>query len=153
MDSEFQKCLEKTIDYLSRRDHSAKELRDKLKRKQFSIESIESALHWVSERGYLRPPQELSQSLAHQLLKKGKGRLYIQQYLKQRGLPPPEVDDKNRSDEIEKATELAHKFLQQKKLAQHKNLDRATREKIGRQLLSRGFPSDIVRMIIYEKID
>lgn len=152
MDQDFQKCLEKTIDYLSRRDHSAKELRDKLNKKQFDKNLIEKTINWVTERGYIRPPQELSQLLSNELVRRGKGRLYILQYLKKKGLPPPEAPD--HEAELQSALELAQRVLKQKGLtATAQNLDRATREKIGRKLISRGFPFDIVRKVIYEKIN
>jgi len=152
IDQNFQKCLEKAIDYLSRRDHSTKELSDKLNKKHFEKELIEKTLAWLTERGYLRPPKELSQLFADQLFKKGKGRHYISQYLKKRGLPPPE--DLDHEAELQSALELAHKIAKQKNLQiQNKELDRLTREKIGRKLMSRGFPLDIVRKVIYEKLN
>lgn len=152
MDQDFQKCLEKTVDYLSRRDHSAKELRDKLNKKKFDKNLIEKAITWVAERGYLRPPQELSQSLSNQLVRRGKGRLYILQYLKKRGLPPPEASD--HEVELQSALELAQRVIKQRNLKlPNQILDRATREKIGRKLMSRGFSFDIVRKVIYEKLN
>lgn len=153
MNQDFQKCLEKTIDYLSRRDHSSKELRDKLNKKKFDKDLIEKCIEWVAERGYMRPPQELSQTLSQQLSQRGKGRLYILQYLKERGLPPPESLDQEM--ELQNALELAQRELKQKHCndpSSATRLDRATREKIGRKLMSRGFPLDIVRKVIYEKL-
>jgi regulatory protein len=151
MGNDFQQCLEKAIDYLSRRDHSSKELRDKLNKKKFDKELIEKTLEWVTERGYLRPPHELSKSLSELLSKKGKGRLYILQYLKKRGLPPPENLDFE--SELNNALELALRILKQKNIQREAQLDRLAREKIGRKLMSRGFPLDIVRKVIYEKIN
>lgn len=144
-DQVFRNCLNKLFDLLSRRDYSIKELRQKLSQKAFDAVSIERAIQWADERRYIRPAQELSQALAQQLLQRGKGRMYIQQYLKKRGLPVVEEFDKN--TELHKALEFARQRA--KRVA---TLDRAAREKIGRQLVTRGFPLDVVRTVIYEKL-
>lgn len=141
----FRNCLNKLIEYLSRRDHSTKELREKLRKKAFDTATIEKAIQWAEDRRYIRPPLELSEALTDQLLRRGKGRLYIQQYLKKRGLPVVEVFDKD--CELNKALEFARQ-----RAKRYANLDRAAREKIGRQLITRGFPLDVVRTIIYEKL-
>lgn len=150
LNQNFQKCLEKTIDYLSRRDHSAKELRNKLTMKLFDKDLIEQVLIWVEERGYLRPPIELSKSLTEQLLRKGKGRHYIHQYLIKRGLPLP-TENVESDLELQKALEIAKAAAKQKR-RKGESLDRPAREKIGRKLISRGFPSDIVRRVIYQEL-
>ncbi len=144
-DQVFRNCLNKLIDLLSRRDYSVKELRQKLTKKDFEEAIIERALQWAQDRRYIRPPEELSQMLSQQLLQRGKGRHYIQQYLKKRGLPPIEVFDKD--TELHKALEFAHQ-----RAKRSATLDRAAREKIGRQLITRGFPLEIVRTVIYEKL-
>ena len=141
----FRNCLNKLFELLSRRDYSVKELQQKLSKKAFDPETIEKAIRWADERRYIRPPEELSHSLAQQLLQRGKGRRYIQQYLKKRGLPP--IDEFDKDTELHKALEFA---LQRAKRCA--TLDRAAREKIGRQLITRGFPLDIVRTVIYEKL-
>lgn len=142
----FQNCLNKLIDYLSRRDHSTKELREKLKRKLFDSATIEASIQWAQERGYILAPEELSLRLSQQLIRRGKGRLYIEQYLKKKGLPskPAIDDDSELSQALEFARQRAKKYV---------NLDRSTREKIGRQLVSRGFPLNVVRKVIYEKLE
>lgn len=144
-DQVFRNCYNKLIDMLSRRDYSVKELRQKLSKKDFEIGIIERAIQLAQERRYIRPPEELSQMVFQQLLQRGKGRHYIQQYLKKRGLPPIEVFDKD--TELHKALEFARQ-----KAKRSGNLDRAAREKIGRQLITRGFPLEIVRTVIYEKL-
>lgn len=135
---------EKIIDYLHRRDHSEKELRLKLKKFDYSSEEIEAAFVWVKERNYLMDPQELSKRHTERLQRQKKGRKYIQQYLKQKGLPPCAIDT---DSELHNAIELAKQIA-----AKNDTLDRKIREKIGRKLLSRGFTPDIVRKVIYEKL-
>lgn len=141
----FQNCLNKLVDYLSRRDHSVKELEEKLRRKLFDPPTIKAAIQWAQDRGYIRPPLELSASLAEMLQRRGKGRLYIEQYLKKRGLPTQiNIDNESEYD-------LAMEFARQK-ATKYANLDRSAREKIGRQLVARGFPLNVVRKVIYEKL-
>lgn len=141
----FKDCLNKLLEILSRRDYSPKELRQKLSKKNFDGPVIDKALEWATEYRYLRAPAELSRILSDQLSRRGKGFLYIQQYLKRRGLPPIVEFDKD--TELNKALEFAR--TRAEKLPA---LDRATREKIGRQLITRGFPLNIVRTVIYEKL-
>lgn len=143
----FQNCLNKIVDYLSRRDHSEKELHEKLTRKKFDPETIQKAISWARERGYIRPPEELSKILTEMLLRRGKGRNYIYQYLKKRGLPPPVLEEIDKETELRKALEFA-----QQKIKSDTVLDRAAREKIGRKLITRGFPLDVVRTVIYERL-
>jgi regulatory protein len=135
---------EKIIDYLQRRDHSEKELRTKLQKFDYTSAEIEAAFAWIKERNYLIDPLKLSQRHTERLQKQKKGQRYIQQYLKQRGLPPCQIDpDSELHNAIEFAKQIAIK---------NDTLDRKTREKIGRKLLSRGFTSDIVRKVIYEEL-
>lgn len=141
----FRRCLNKLFDLISRRDYSIKELRQKLAQKDFDDSSIEKAIQWADERRYIRPAEDLSRALTDQLLQRGKGRRYIQQYLKKRGLPF--IDEFDKELELNKALEFARQ-----RAKRCDKLDRAAREKIGRQLITRGFPLDIVRTVIYEKL-
>jgi regulatory protein len=135
---------EKIIDYLQRRDHSEKELRLKLKKFDYSNEEVETAMAWVKERNYLANPLDLSKRHTERLQKQKKGQKYIQQYLKQRGLPLYPIDS---DSELHNAVELAKQIA-----IKNDTLDRKIREKIGRKLLSRGFAPEIVRKVIYEKL-
>jgi regulatory protein len=135
---------EKIIDYLYRRDHSEKELRQKLKKFDYCSKEVEEAFEWVKERNYLIKPEELSKRHTERLQRQKKGRMYIQQYLKQKGLPPHSID---LDSELHNAIELAKQIA-----IKSDTLDRKIREKIGRKLLSRGFTPDIVRKVIYEEL-
>ena len=144
-DQHYKLCLNKIVDLLSRRDHSEKELYQKLTKKGYSKRPIELAIQWAQQMGYIKPPPIQSKNITEALIRKGKGRLYIQKYLKLRGLPPTSTEDFDHDTEVQKALELAHK-----KMKKNKALDRKAKEKIGRHLLSRGFPQEIVRKIIYD---
>lgn len=130
----------KIIDLLSRRDHSSKELIQKLLRLQFTKEEATAAIAWAQEQRYLRPPGELAESRAASLHRKGKGIAMINRDLHSKGLPSVELD----SDlELEKAQDLiARKF------AKIDLRDRKNQDKICRSLLTRGFQLSIAKRAI-----
>ena len=57
-------AYDKLIDYLSRRDHSEFELRNKLLHKGFVDAEIDEALEKVKAKGFLGEPQELAEKAA-----------------------------------------------------------------------------------------
>ena len=58
-----RRALNKTADILARRDHSEKELREKLSR-FFPPDLIETVVSEARERRWLAPPEELARSAA-----------------------------------------------------------------------------------------
>lgn len=138
----------KMMDMLARRDHSEKEIRQKLKKSLFSPEEIETAITFGKERHWLPNSEQaqlnLAEKAAQGLHRKKKGIHYINQFLYERGLPELPAD----SDlELEKALQLV-----ENKFSVPASLDRETRTywkgRIGRFLLSRGFEMDIVNKIL-----
>lgn len=137
----------KMMDILARRDHSEKELRKKLKDKNFQPAEIDRAIDFGKEQGWIPDSPAgalaLAEKTAATLRRKGKGSLYIKHYLQEKGLPPVEADP---SEELEKARELAHN-----KFSDIDKMDRKEKAKVGRFLISRGFGLETVRKVIYEK--
>ncbi len=136
-EKEFHKAKEKLIDYLSRRDHSELELRQKMSR-FFDLSIIEQVIDWVKERKLLPSNDELSKQIIRRLEKKNKSFQYIVKYLKERGLPSGHFDQEK---EIQKAMTLL--------LTQGKS--KLEREKKIRFLVYRGFDRETIRRVIYEK--
>ena len=134
------------MDYVALRDHSEKELRKKLSA-YFENDEIQKAIDYGKKNNWIPESFEqlskLSKQFASQLQRKGKGKLIVNQKLKEKGLPEIFFDAE---DELQIALTLA-----QKKLGS-KDLDKKMQEKIGRFLISRGFSTDIVRDIIYKKL-
>lgn len=130
------------MDYLARRVHTEKELRQKLSQK-FEEGEVDQAIEFAKQKSWLAPNEqaeaELSASVAESLHRKGKGILFINEYLEQKGLPPIPEDE---SLEKEKALELLKAKL--------KNAD-ADHAKLGRFLVSRGFSMDVVRKVLNEE--
>jgi len=139
------------MDLISRRDHSEREIRQKLKGK-FEPSEIDLAIEYGKERGWLPNSVEselaLSEKAANELHRKKKGILYINAQLKEKGLP--EVEG-NPEQELEKAIELV-----KNKYSVPNDSTRDEKEKLkaklGRFLISRGFDMSIVRKVIYEKL-
>ena len=97
----------KLMDYLARRPHSEKELREKLAR-SFSPEDVDAALAHAELKGWLQPPHDLSAQVVVELSRRGKGARYIQAYLEEKGLPSVPF---NTRDELNKAENLIRRHL------------------------------------------
>ena len=126
----------KAMDYLARRDHSEKELREKLAQ-HYEPEEIDHALAYVINHGWLLPPHELSEKVSESLNRKKKSHFFIINYLRKKGLPPVK---KNEDTEQEKA--LAVLELKAKDISDYTYLHSL--------LKNRGFDTDTIRKVINE---
>lgn len=136
------------MDLLARRDHSEKELRKKL-REKFSdeddgLDAVEEAIAYAKENNWLGDPSALAYRMADMLHRRNKGIHYINQYLKEKGLPSVETD---RALELEKALAIV-----KNKYDEDYDFTREDKARVGRLLASRGFDSETVRKVIYEKL-
>lgn len=143
-----QAAKKKVMDLIARRDHSEKELRTKL-REKFSDEDavddvIDEAVAFAKDNNWLGDPVDLAHRLADMLHRRNKGIYYINNYLKEKGLPPVETD---RALELEKALAIV-----KNKYDEDHNFSREEKARVGRLLASRGFDSETVRKVIYEKL-
>lgn len=138
----------KVMDLLARRDHSEKELRKKLRERfpddEDTLNAIENAIQFAKDNNWLGDPQDLAQRMADMLHRKNKGIQYINNYLRDKGLPQVAPD---REAELEKALEIV-----KGKYDLEEKLTREDKAKVGRFLMSRGFDSETVRKVIYEKL-
>ena len=137
-------AFEKSIDFLAKRDHSEKELTEKLELRQYTNAEIKEALDELWEQNYLLPPEELAEKLTNQLNLRGKGKSYIQQYLQKKGLPNTEISS---DTEFQKGLDLIERKLRCKP-----PFTWELKAKITRYLGNRGFDYDSIRRIInYEE--
>ena len=134
----------RVMDLIAKRDHSERELRKKLKEKEYEAADIDDAIEFARENNWLVAPDKLSERVAAGLHRRSRGIRAINHKLKEKGLPTVSTDPEV---ELEKALKLA-----QTKLAKLTTVDRAARERIGRFLISRGFETSIVRKVVYEKL-
>jgi regulatory protein len=144
----------KMMDLLARRDHSEKELRQKLKLR-FSAEEIDAAIEYGKTHGWVPSSEEgqalLAEKNAAVLHRKSKGIQYINHQLRKKGLPPVESDP---ALELEKALALVkNKYSVNSDLSHEEKAK--LKAKMGRFLVSRGFDLETVtqtiRKVIYEK--
>ena len=126
----------KAMDYLARRDHSEKELVEKLAA-HYPMDQVKDTITKVKERGWLLPPNELSQKVTENLNRKYKGYLYIQHFLRRKGLPGTA---KNPEIEFEKANYLV----------QNKVKDLSDTKRLVSLLKNRGFDTETIGRIIHE---
>jgi SOS response regulatory protein OraA/RecX len=87
---------------LSRKNYSRKELREKLC-KRYSTEMVQNVLVWAEVNRWLMDEHEIAERTVQILHQKNKGKMYIRNYLKKRGLPEVELPQE---DELEKANAL-----------------------------------------------
>jgi regulatory protein len=123
----------KLLALLAQRDHSEKELRTKLKK--YPVEDVNLAINKAKERNWLKPAEDLSYKVAAMLSQKGKGQLYIQNYLRQKGLPNIRMDEE---EEFNKACRLIESL-------RHKQKDFI---KWSRYLQNRGYETSIIRKVL-----
>ena len=133
-----ESALDKIAQYLSRRSHSKKELKQKLSR-FFSSSVIEQALAQAEQKKWLENPMEISLKTAKNLHNKKKSWAYIKQYLQQKGLPLPEYDP-------EKEKEKIKQLLSKKKVGLSSSFN--DRQKLKRFLAYRGFESQLINEIL-----
>ncbi|NUN06471.1 MAG: regulatory protein RecX [Bdellovibrio sp.] len=136
------------MDLLAIRDHSEQELRLKLTEKFSENEEVtslvEEAIAIVKDKKWLSDPMTLAQRWADTLHKRNKGIEYINSYLREKGLPEVPADH---DVELEKALSVIRA-----KYTEDYNFSREEKAKVGRQLASRGFDSETVRKVLYEKL-
>lgn len=136
------------MNLLARRDHSPLEIRRKLG-ERYSADEVESAIAIAQESGWLAPVDELASRVGRQLDMKKKGHRFIQNFLRQKGLPNLE---RNFETEVEKARAIVRSKLRLD--ASHEAataLPQETRIKAHRWLANRGFDDDVIRCVINEK--
>lgn len=142
----------KMMDYIARRDHSEKELRQKLRRAKYSPEEIEKAIEYGKSRKWIPDSEDLEANLSNRMAeglhRKKKGILFINSYLSEKGLP--EVQS-NSEQELEKALNLVENKYRFSSDLSREEKDKL-KAKIGRFLISRGYETSIVRKVIYEKL-
>jgi regulatory protein len=89
--SNAKAAYESVIRYLSRRDHSIKELSQKLSRR-YTREAAEAAIQRADELKFIRSEEFLTKQVSEIFHRRAKGIHFIQAELKKRGLPSIEVD-------------------------------------------------------------
>lgn len=132
----------KMMDYLARRGFSEFELRQKLLQ-DYAEGDVDDAIERAKESGWITPPDEMAERVALELGRKRKGHRFINQFLKQKGLPPVA---ENPDEEFAKARELLEARL--KHDFSEGPLPRELYEKAQRILFNRGFNGETIRRVL-----
>ncbi len=139
LNNNLQDALNKITDYLARRDHSEHELRMKMSRR-FTKEIIQEAISEAQERGWFKKPEELAEMVSASLFRRGKGPLYINGYLRKKGLPTLSFENDYLLSQCQELLELKYPHWTE--------MSYEERQKPIRFLLRRGFPEGVVLSVI-----
>ena len=138
----YQKALERAVWWLSKKDHSEKQLMKKLTDSAFTEESAERACDFLKAGNYLNDAR-LSENLVRQK-QRSSGPRKIAYTLRQKGVgeeaAKAALEAISRDDEMETAVILARKYLSGKRLE-----PREARQKCGAYLARRGFGWDVIK--------
>lgn len=141
----LQQAKKKLMDLVARRDHSLKELRQKLSQ-HCDRETVEKTLQWAEEQNWLAPPQKLQTQVSEQLARRGQGIRRINQKLKSLGL---ESIKSTLDEELARAQQLVRNKWTARDF---QNLDfketQKLKAKIMRFLATRGYESGIIGTIL-----
>jgi regulatory protein len=131
------------MDLLARRNYSPTEIRLKLG-EDYPENEIEAAIEFARESRWLIPEDEMAKQVASSLSRKKKGHRYVQQYLRNKGLPPITKDSEA---ELENSLALVRsKFA--RTLASGQTFDYECQKKAQRLLFNRGFDEATIRNAI-----
>ena len=135
----MKSARDKVMDLLARRNHSDLELRRKLSR-FYPMDDVEDAIANAKAHGWMAPPEEISERVAVEMSRKKKGHRFINQFLKNKGLPSVAKDS---AHEIEKGLAIVLA-----KMGKAGPFDRSEQQKIYRLLINRGFDDDTIRRVL-----
>lgn len=139
------KAFNSAVRLLSRREHSIKELDDKLKRKGFSSQDIEQALHSCQELG-LQCDQRFTEHFIRARIRQGYGPVKIRQELKTKGVNNDLIHNELQH---EQDNWLSYALdLWQKKCSDQSELSFPDLQKKQRFLLYRGFNTDTIAAVV-----
>lgn len=149
-ESNFLKAKDSAFRFLSRRHHSASELRTKLIKKKYPKEIIENVLQDLADKNFLDDEQFAKAYIEEKSVKKKIGINRLKAELFKRGIDRKIVDKvlSNVDSELsyDQALELAKRkseFLRLKEIDKRK-----LKSKIFSFLSSRGFESDIIMRVL-----
>lgn len=159
----LKSAREVALNCLSRRALSYYELETRLKDKGYESSEVYEVLEKMKKLGYLND-QELALTVSQNRLKRYSRRRVLQD-LQNRGLNPEMIEQVLEStyssdDEFLQCLTLAKRWwVQEGKRWDQKNQDETNKslprelvlqQKVGRRLVQRGYPSDMVKNAIYQ---
>ncbi|NQY99364.1 MAG: regulatory protein RecX [Bdellovibrionales bacterium] len=125
--------------YIANRDHSEKELKTKLSQK-FDPALVQDLIQYAQANGWMPDAQDMAERTAQRLKDKGKGKLYIQAQLAEKGLPPVEFDSEDETLRAKALVTLRFGRLDEKSYEE--------KQKIAQFLQRRGFEPYICSSVV-----
>ena len=137
--------LHKCVDLLSRREHSIKELQQKLLQRDFLLDEISPVIDYLLENDYLNE-QRFTESMFRLRINKGYGKRYIESELRQKGITSNQISevDEEQATDLYLQAELAYI----KKFVNKDIADQKDKAKRIRFLQYRGFSTDEIMSVI-----
>ncbi|MEI7026300.1 RecX family transcriptional regulator [Paenibacillus sp. y28] len=143
----LQTAYKEAIRYIGRRPRSAAEVYQQLLRKQVEPEAAEEIVERLRGRQYINDADFAVQWTQHRIYSQKKGRLWIRQELKQKGVSGQHIHAALEEVDEEREMEIAFE-LAVKKWRVMKDEARVRRQKVGAFLMRKGFPSQIVSRVL-----
>ena len=145
-------AMNAAVRLLSRRNHTTREIRQKLRQRGFDADTISRVLSECERLNYLNDEQT-ARFYIRELVAKGYGPRRIRMSLKKKGISDELADrllpeQEAETDELENARQLLSK--KQAKFDREKDL-RKRKEKIYRFLSYRGFSASVISELIFTK--
>lgn len=134
------RCLAKAYDYLARRPHSEKELRDKLRLKDFTDAEIDSIFEQLRSLNFLNDTEFTLAWIRNRNSLKPKGKKALSLELMKKGVDKEIINSALRDITFEKELVSARELLQ----TRYKNKD-FDREKAFNYLSSRGYEYEVIK--------
>lgn len=137
---------------ISRRPHSAFELKVKLQKKRFNKDDIAPIIQDFQDRGYLSD-RDFAFRYAEEAISKKKGLIKIKGELISKGINREIIDEVMSSVEDEESLLENAKSLANRKLSslKHKSLEKnQLKQKLYSHLISKGYNHTIIRQVIDE---
>ncbi|HIG0326310.1 TPA: recombination regulator RecX [Legionella pneumophila] len=141
------KAFDSALRLLSRREHSAMELCDKLKQKGFNLNDVQNALHECQRLGY-QSDERYVESYIRARIHQGYGPLKIIQELKNKGVDP-ELIQSVLQEERDHWVDYALRAWE-KKFKRQDDFSYCEMQKQQRFLLYRGFDRDVISKVFKE---
>lgn len=154
LDEIIKKCEESNaynyaLNILNNRDYTSMDIKNKLKQKQYSIQTIESVLSKLESYGFIDDEKYIKKYVDYSLNIKKTGKNKIMYDLKSKGLKSSEIESIEVNEEIQfsNAYDLALKKL--KSINSNKRIE----DRIFRYLLSKGYDFDMIKRVIRKIFD
>lgn len=145
---DLHKCRAHALNLLSLRPRSTTELKDRLKRKEFSETSVDQCLSELSEKGYLNDTDFAQRYVRSRLKQKSIGESMMRMELRKKGLSNDLIEQALKSAYGEETTLTMALDVAKKKLATYKKLEpQKIRQKLFFFLTQRGFSQNVIRQV------